>query len=415
MNKAEMEAKIKKAVTQLKPNDAYVKISREIENISQERKIIKMKERNISIKKISFAVVAACLVLVAGIFGFSYYSNNIAVDSIIDIDVNPSIEIKANKNDKVLEVVAINDDGVQILDGMDLKNAELKVAVNAVIGSMVKKGYFSELDSGILVSVENKNEAKAERIRKEIVQDIDAQFEQNNILAPVINQAVDPSHSDDADKFAAEHKISYGKALFILNLVKKDASLNADALAKLDIYEIAKLVRGRENKELVEIFRSNIDELSYIGNVSAFSQQLLVFGNFVDFFFDGYRIIRCKDVTEIATKEKNDALLFMDKICKKEELKLERCPFADKIKSWSTFFDYLISSKKAITLECSFEDATDYYVGWITQLNSNIATMQCFDGSGIMFKDKVKVNLDFVTAVTVGDRYTSYMSKYVSK
>ena len=259
MNKSEMETKIKNAVTQLKPDDAYEKISREIENISQERKVVSMKERNISLRKISFAVVAACLVLAVGIFGFSYYSNNIAVDSVIDIDVNPSIEIRANKADKVLEVVAINNDGKDILDGMNLKDAELKVAVNALVGSMVKKGYFSELDSAILVSVENKDSAKAERIRKEIVQNIDAQLEQNEVSAPIINQSVDPSHSDDADKFAAEHKISYGKALFILNLVNKDESLDAAALAKLNIYEIAKLVKEK-NIDIKDIVNYEYDD-----------------------------------------------------------------------------------------------------------------------------------------------------------
>lgn len=259
MNKSEMETKIKNAVTQLKPDDAYEKISREIENISQERKVVSMKERNISLRKISFAVVAACLVLAIGIFGFSYYSNNIAVDSVIDIDVNPSIEIRANKADKVLEVVAINNDGKDILDGMNLKDAELKVAVNALVGSMVKKGYFSELDSAILVSVENKDSAKAERIRKEIVQNIDAQLEQNEVSAPIINQSVDPSHSDDADKFAAEHKISYGKALFILNLVNKDESLDAAALAKLNIYEIAKLVKEK-NIDIKDIVNYEYDD-----------------------------------------------------------------------------------------------------------------------------------------------------------
>ena len=101
MNKKQIESQIKNAVIELKPSDAYSKISRETENISQERKVVKMKERNVSLKRIAFAAVAACLVLVIGLFGFSYYSKNIAVDSIIEIDVNPSIEIKTNKSDKV--------------------------------------------------------------------------------------------------------------------------------------------------------------------------------------------------------------------------------------------------------------------------------------------------------------------------
>lgn len=178
--------------------------------------------------------------------------------------------------------------------------------------------------------------------------------------------------------------------------------------------EISKLVRGRENIELVEIYRSNIDELSSLGNVVAISGELLAYRNLVDFSCDGYKIICCKDITDIVVKEKNDALDFMDRIYK-NEFTFEKFPFSDKIKSKTVLATHLISSKTPVTVECSFEDAIDYYVGWITDIKSNIITMQCFDGCGIMFKDKVRVNLDFVSAVTVGDRYTEYMSKYVKK
>lgn len=218
-----------------------------------------MKRNSIKVKKIGFIIAIVCLVVAIGIFAISYYEKNLAVDSVIDIDVNPSIEIKANKNDKVIDVSAINNDGVDILDGMNLKESDLKVAVNAIIGSMVKKGYFSEIESGILVSVQNKDESKAERIRKEIIQNIDAQFEQNNLLVPIINQAVDSSHEDEADKFAKENKISYGKALFILNLVKKDDSLDVKALANLNIYEIAELVKER-NIDIKDIVNFEYDD-----------------------------------------------------------------------------------------------------------------------------------------------------------
>lgn len=93
-----------------------------------------MKRNSIKVKNIGFIIAIVCLLVAIGIFAISYYEKNFAVDSVIDIDVNPSIEIKANKNDKVIDVSAINNDGVDILDGMNLKESNLKVAVNAIIG-----------------------------------------------------------------------------------------------------------------------------------------------------------------------------------------------------------------------------------------------------------------------------------------
>ena len=74
--------------------------------------------------------VAACLalLLVGGGAGYYYQSVN-GVASIVSLDVNPSIELKVNKNEKVLSATPMNDDAVEILDGMDLKGADLNVAV----------------------------------------------------------------------------------------------------------------------------------------------------------------------------------------------------------------------------------------------------------------------------------------------
>ena len=181
----------------------------------------------------------------------------------------------------------------------------------------------------------------------------------------------------------------------------------------MNFKEITKFIKGKENKELVELYRGYIDEFSLLGRVAGYSQVLLALKSLVDFSDDGYRVIRCKDITEIVTKDKNSSLAFMDKIYQKE-FSFEPCPFTERLKSWNCLVEYLISSKIPVTVECSFEDATDYYVGWMESVSSNIALMQCFDGSGELFKDKVKINLDFVTAITIGDRYTSYMAKYVN-
>ena len=81
--------------------------------------------------------------------------------------------------------------------------------------------------------------------------------------------------------------------------------------------------------------------------------------------------------------------------------------------TFQKLFSELAKSGESITVECNFEDAIDYYVGKVISLNGNLATMKCFDGSGVVFKDNVKINLDFVSMVTIGDRYTTTMAKYI--
>ena len=82
--------------------------------------------------------------------GYNVYRNG-KIDSIIGIDVNPSVELSINRKNKVLNAVPLNDDAVEILEGMELKGVDLNIAVNAVIGSMVTNGFLDDLDNAILV------------------------------------------------------------------------------------------------------------------------------------------------------------------------------------------------------------------------------------------------------------------------
>lgn len=239
-----IEKRLSDASKQMIPEDMYSRIT---QSIAQEERTMSMNtttnvpttRKKLPTRWIGIAA-AACILLVCGIFGGKYYFNNLKVDSIVDIDVNPSIEIYTNKKDVVLDVTAINSDAEKVLDGMNLKNTDLKVAVNAIIGSMVKKGYLVDGESSILVSVQNKDAQRATHIRNLILSDIDASLKDNNITASVVNQTV--SDSDDAKAFAEEQGISFGKATFILNLCAKDATLNRETLAKMSIREIAALV-----------------------------------------------------------------------------------------------------------------------------------------------------------------------------
>ena len=65
----------------------------------------------------------------------------------MSLDVNPSIELTLNRSEKVLACTPVNEEAQAILADMDgggdLKGAKLDVAVNAIVGSLVRKGYLA--------------------------------------------------------------------------------------------------------------------------------------------------------------------------------------------------------------------------------------------------------------------------------
>ena len=253
MKREEIEKKLDTAVSGMIPEDMFKRISENIVSVDAERIEKGMKKKfNIFGKGFVGVAAAACVLFAVGVVGVPYYGNNYVPDSHVDIDVNPGVEIVTNKKNKVLEVQSTNQDGAAVIDGMNLKNTELKVAVNALIGSMVQKGYIRNDNTGILVTVRNDNEDKANKVKAEVLNDINTALSTNSVQATVINQTV--KSTVDAKKFAAENNISIGKAVFVLNLAAKDGSLDAKELAKMKVSEIASLVvqKGIDIRDIVD-------------------------------------------------------------------------------------------------------------------------------------------------------------------
>ena len=187
---------------------------------------------------------AACLALAVVSGGVAGYQNR-RVDSVIGIDVNPSIELSVNRRDKVLRAEALNADARQVLDNMDLENVDLDIAVNALIGSMVRHGYLDDLDNAILVTVANKDTEKAAVLRQDVVIDIEASLEEHKVQAVVYDQqALDKS---EVQELAQEYGISYGKAYFLWELIEENdlSHEEMEAFSGMTMEEIAREIAER--------------------------------------------------------------------------------------------------------------------------------------------------------------------------
>ncbi len=262
--KKKLEKNLSDALSQMVPDDLYERIEREL-NTKEERNVITMKQTSSqkpASRKRTFRLLAtaaaACLVLAIGLCGGLYYQNNFVVSSVVDIDVNPSIEITTNRKDKVIDVSAVNEEAEEILDGMSLKNVDLNVAVNAIIGSMVQKGYLTtDEENNILVSVYSEDAETATYVRNLVLVDINDSLESNQVEAFIINQTVESS--SEAKTFAEENQISLGKAVLVLNLAAKDSSLDPVELAAMSLKELAQLVQER-NIDISDIVDYDADE-----------------------------------------------------------------------------------------------------------------------------------------------------------
>ena len=223
--------------------------------IKEEKKIHK---KNLIISLSACLAVCVCLFI-----GLGYFNNNVKVASIIGIDVNPSVELKVNKNEKVLDVIANNDDAKVILEGMDLKGSGINVAVNALIGSMVKNGYIDELANSILISVDNPDSQESEKLRKKIVDELNAFISNGNNIS-VVSQSI--TAEDKNTSLAKKYGISVGKLELIEKLIEKNNLYTYETLKDLSINEL-NLLLGSTTENVTT--SGSASEKAYIGKDKA--------------------------------------------------------------------------------------------------------------------------------------------------
>lgn len=253
MRNRDFEAKIKAAFEHTAPDRSeqlrglLSQCGRGAELMNTKNEPVKTQKRRIPLWARWTAAAAAVLVLGTGVFfGARYYSQNLVVDSQILLDVNPSIELKLNANDKVMELNAKNDDAVEILDDMDLKGTDLNVAVNALLGSLVKHGYIGEVSNSILVTVESEDAEHGHQLQAQLAEEIDRILSAQSIDGAVLSQSLSEDTDAELKTLADQYGISMGKAALVQLLLSNNPTYRAEDLSKLTINELNLLLASQK-------------------------------------------------------------------------------------------------------------------------------------------------------------------------
>ena len=242
MTNEKMEQRLASALEKTAPDDVSGVLSR----CEVRKGTVSSMKANHTIKKKWATLVAACLaVILLGGGGVLYQQANAAA-SVVSLDVNPSIELRVSRSEKVLACAPLNEDAKAILadmgGGADLKGAKLDVAVNAIVGSLVRNGYLSSISSAIMISVEDKDTARAEKLQRELTDAVDGVLQTSEAKASVLTQTL--TQDTARDQQAQENNISTGKAALVNRVLAINPELQFDALAKLSVEELKDLAEA---------------------------------------------------------------------------------------------------------------------------------------------------------------------------
>ena len=269
MTDRELEQRLADAVNRAAPNDLEAILSRcgaqngsvtEMKELQSNQNIIDVEATEVKPrKKLRPWLAAACaaLVLLGAGGGGLIYHQSYAVASVVSLDVNPSIELKVNRNEKVISCAALNTEAAAVLfdmgGGADLKGTKLDVAVNAIVGALVREGYMDSISSAILISVEDKDQARAQRLQAELVASVDGVLQVQAPGTSILSQVL------DADAPALEYMtfdsgLSAGKASLVHKVMEMNGTLatnsttDFDHFASLSVEELNDLLKTGEKR-----------------------------------------------------------------------------------------------------------------------------------------------------------------------
>ena len=156
------------------------------------------------------SVMAAAAALVLAVTAGAVYRANYSVASTVALDVNPSIELGVNKKEQVISVTPKNEDGAKVIGDMKLKGSDLNVAVNALIGSMLREGYISEMANSILISVDSNDPVKGAELKSRLSAEVKGMLDTSSFSGAVLSQTM--SGDPEVKSLAEQYGITEGKA-----------------------------------------------------------------------------------------------------------------------------------------------------------------------------------------------------------
>ena len=223
---------------------------------------------------IAVSVAAALVLTVIGGAMISHFSRRgtplplaSKTETVVSLDVNPSVSISMDKEETVLEVRALNADGEAILAKTDWKDRSLNDTVDALVDAMVEGGYLSDTANSVLITIDNDDDTYAQTLQQQLTDEVIGTMADKQVEGAVLSQRV--VKDDELNALADAHGISLGKAALVRRILEADPlqTKTFESLAALPINDLHLLT---EKIVLPAVHgRGHASERAYIGRERA--------------------------------------------------------------------------------------------------------------------------------------------------
>lgn len=192
-------------------------------------------------------VLAASVVLMAGIWQLSANLQPVKASAYIAVDINPSIELSVDKEKDVLQIIPLNDDGKKLIDHLDYKGKYFEQVIADLTGEAAKQGYIKP-DGEILVTASDagSNVVDIAELEKEAITTVQSALRQTGIDTNVGGVLVSSAIREQAKQLG----VSPGKYALYLQAQERQIPITIEDLKKQSVSAIAQQ-HGTEIRDIV--------------------------------------------------------------------------------------------------------------------------------------------------------------------
>lgn len=130
--------------------------------------------------RIKYAFLSVIMIIL-----FTSISQPLKTEAIITMDINPSIEFQINKNERVIKITGLNNDGVELIKDIKYRGKHIENVLDSIIDEAINKNYIKE-DDYILIGIESENEDFSEKISKKVDEKLKNKLKEKNKNSEVI-------------------------------------------------------------------------------------------------------------------------------------------------------------------------------------------------------------------------------------
>lgn len=185
-------------------------------------------------------VLLSLMFIIIGAGAFLSYHTPVAT---ISVDVNPSLELKLNSWNYVVEVVPYNEDAQNIIDSLPLCNKRMESSISTLLADSLFSQYLKE-NGDLTFTIVSKNKEKYE--------DILTNHFQYNIKNVTIVKSDDNTLNE-----AHRHHLSVGKYYAYKQLSSYDTSIDIEDCRHMTMHEIHTKIQEHCNDKTDDIHKSD--------------------------------------------------------------------------------------------------------------------------------------------------------------